>query len=186
MNRQREKETGSKIIKLETTKEEDELIKKRKVENEKGEIASKIVISILEEIRKNSEEVRQARFSEIFRDINDSSLFYLRWGNKFGMTSEEKQILKEYTSTDNKKQKQEDKLPVSFIGEDFYSISTSIYKIGKDPINSSCPQFISDPYEPTWELARQLRRPERCFRKYVKGRDYCHPPKNVGNWQLGQ
>lgn len=162
-------------------KPETERKRYRRIET-KGDIAVRIVTSVLEEIRANSEEICQAPLSEIFYSTENAfnhewGGVNLWWGNKFGMTKQEMEIVQKYCFIDDRIQKQAENLPTSFIGEDFYSIRANIYEFGKGPGCVVFPIYISSPDYPMKELARQLIDPKRHFTEYIKGVNYWQPPR---------
>lgn len=180
----RQRENPQKLNKIEEP--ETEWLRNRRIENKKRENAIKIVTSVLEEIRANSREIRQARFSLVYNRTgqHDYTSVYLAWGNKHGKTKEEMRILEEYHQIDDKKQKQADRLPVSFIGEDFYQIGTGVYEYLGDPLNSSLPpRYITSPELPIAMLAGQLMNPKHYFTRYVKGVDYWRDPSRFKQWE---
>lgn len=163
-----------KFVKRETAVE-----KRRREEREKLNMAIGIVTSILEDIRENSKEIREAHFNTIYTGgrempgylgfLDGNTYVCLEWGNKYMPTEEEWRILKEYKFADATKQKQGNNLPESFIGEDYYHIGTSIRGI-------SPREFLTGSDLPIALLAEQLINPSHHFREYIKGRDYWRPP----------
>ena len=155
--------------------------------------AKQIAISILEEIRANSSEIRQARFSDIvFDDYNEpkptrilytcdsNSKIYLRWGNKLKLTSEEDEIVHKYYYNEyNDKADRKwlgfitqsvNNLPEKINGEDYSEIHVKI-----DQKNAL--EIITNPDILIRNFASQLINPSRYLKTYIKGRDYwCTPP----------
>lgn len=148
---------------------ERERNERRAVELRKQNKATEIAISILEEIRKNSKEIRQARFSEIITEPpNVFSTVSLRWGNKFKITEEERQFLVKYCFLDFYHQDVGRRLPESFGGVDYSEIETRIdldYAL----------KIIAKPTVLMQKFAIQLAHPRRYLKTYVKGQDYWCP-----------
>ncbi len=135
--------------------------------------ADEIAVSVLEEIRKNSQEIRQARLSEI---VNDNHNISLIWGNKFEMTEKERYILYEYRlASPYYGIKQPRKLPECFIGEDYSEISTHID--GENALN-----IITNPNIIIKSFAIQLAHPMRHLKWYNKGTDYWIPRDTSRDW----
>jgi hypothetical protein len=140
-----------------------------------------IATSILEEIRKNSKEIRQARFSDVitwyeYNEPKPTRLYSyvcqsvseiaLRWGNKLDLTSEEKEILHKYHYEIERRMFQPViKLPEKIDGEDFSYITVKISR--KNALD-----IITKPDVLMRNLASQLMNPSRCLKTYIKGSDY--------------